>query len=104
MIILVNKGRKLFNGKRLTDVWFFDRVVGKEQLHQNQKPVDLLKQCIEKHSDENDLVFDGFVGSGSIGEAALRTGRKFLGIEIDKNYFNMTKERLENINYERLER
>ncbi|NDO43208.1 site-specific DNA-methyltransferase [Thomasclavelia cocleata] len=100
MIILVNKGRKFFNGKRLTDVWYFDRVSGKKQLHQNQKPIELLEQCIRKHSDENDIVFDGFAGSGSTGEAALRTGRKFLGIEIDKNYFNIANKRLERVEQE----
>ena len=67
MLVLVNKGRKKFNGKRLTDVWHFDRVSGKKQLHQNQKPVELLEQCIKKHSNENDVVFDGFAGSGSTG-------------------------------------
>ena len=49
IIFLVNKGRKCFNGKRITDVWMFDKISGKKQLHQNQKPVDLLKQCILKN-------------------------------------------------------
>ena len=47
IIFLVVKGKKHFNGKRLTDIWEFDRVSGKKQLHQNQKPLDLIKQCIE---------------------------------------------------------
>lgn len=51
IIFLVNKGRACFHGKRLTDVWEFPRVVGKEQLHQNQKPTELIEQCIEKHSN-----------------------------------------------------
>lgn len=97
IMFLVNKGRKHFNGKRLTDVWHFDRVAGKSQLHQNQKPVDLLEQCILKHSNENDVVFDGFMGSGSTGVACMNTNRKFIGIELNQNYFNIAKERIENL-------
>ena len=97
IIFLVNKGRKYFNGKRITDVWMFDRISGKKQLHQNQKPVDLLKQCILKHSDENDIVFDGFMGSGSTGVACIETNRKFIGVELDKKYFEIAKERIENL-------
>ena len=94
IIFLVNKGRKCFNGKRITDVWMFDRISGKKQLHQNQKPVDLLKQCILKHSDENDIIFDGFMGSGSTGVACIETNRKFIGVELDKKYFEIAKTRI----------
>ena len=97
IIFLANKGRKCFNGKRITDVWMFDRISGKKQLHQNQKPVDLLKQCILKHSDENDIIFDGFMGSGSTGVACIETDRKFIGVELDKKYFEIAKERIEKI-------
>lgn len=96
IIFLVNKGRKCFNGSRITDVWNFNRVAGKNQLHQNQKPIDLLEQCILKHSNENDIVFDGFMGSGSTGVAALNLGRNFIGIELNENYFNIAKNRIEN--------
>ena len=97
IIFLVNKGRKCFNGKRITDIWMFDKISGKKQLHQNQKPVDLLKQCILKHSDENDIIFDGFMGSGSTGVACIETNRKFIGVELDKKYFEIAKERIENL-------
>ena len=97
IIFLVNKGRKYFNGKRITDVWMFDKISGKKQLHQNQKPVNLLKQCILKHSDENDIIFDGFMGSGSTGVACIETNRKFIGVELDKKYFEIAKERIENL-------
>ena len=97
IIFLVNKGRKCFNGKRITDVWMFDKISGKKQLHQNQKPVNLLKQCILKHSDENDIIFDGFMGSGSTGVACIETNRKFIGVELDKKYFEIAKERIENL-------
>lgn len=83
-IIYANKGRKKINGKRITDVWHFDRVVGNEQIHQNQKPLDLIKRCIIKSSEERDIVFDGFMGSGTTAVSAKLTNRKFIGTELDE--------------------
>jgi site-specific DNA-methyltransferase (adenine-specific) len=94
IIFLVNKGRKLFNGKRITDIWEFDRLVGKKQQHQNQKPVDLLKQCIEKHSDVGDLVYDPFCGVGSTLVASKALGRQYLGVELDETYIPIIESRL----------
>ena len=93
-IILVNKGNAKIRGKRIHDVWKFDKVVGKSQLHQNQKPVPLLKQCILKHSDEGDVVFDGFGGSGSTAIAARECNRGFIVIEKDDEYFSVAEKRL----------
>ncbi len=94
VILLLNKGRAPFFGKRIGDVWHFPRVAGKKQLHQNQKPVELMIQCIEKHSQEGDVVFDGFVGSGTTAVAALRTGRRFIGFEIEPRYWRMAADRI----------
>ncbi len=93
LIFLVNKGRKFFNGKRLSDVWFFDRVAGKEQIHQNQKPIPLIEQCIEKHSKKGDLVFDGFMGVGTTALAASNLDRRYLGFEIEPKYYDLAIER-----------
>lgn len=57
-IIFASKGQPKIRGKRISDVWQFARVKPKEQEHQNQKPVDLLIQAIEKSSDEGAVVFD----------------------------------------------
>lgn len=95
IVFLVNKGRKKFNGKRISDVWYFDRVVGKKQLHQNEKPLDLIRQCIEKHSDPNDTVFDGFVGSGTTPLACKELDRNFIGFELDSKYYEIAMKRLE---------
>lgn len=94
LIFLVNKGQKNFNGERLTDVWKFDRVPHEHLIHQNQKPLPLIEQCIEKHSYENDLIFDGFMGSGTTAIAAMNTNRKFLGCELDKGYFDVAQKRI----------
>ncbi|EHT8056336.1 site-specific DNA-methyltransferase [Staphylococcus pseudintermedius] len=95
IIFLVSKGRALFNGERLTDVWEFKRVVGKNQLHQNQKPIELIEQCITKHSNKNDVVFDGFIGSGTTAIACMNTGRNYMGYELDKDYYDIAVERIE---------
>ncbi|EJO7197238.1 site-specific DNA-methyltransferase [Staphylococcus pseudintermedius] len=94
IIFLVSKGRALFNGERLTDVWEFKRVVGKNQLHQNQKPIELIEQCITKHSNKNDVVFDGFIGSGTTAVACLNTKRNYIGFELDEEYYDTANERL----------
>lgn len=94
MIILVNKGRALINGKRLTDVWKCNRVAGKSQLHQNEKPLSLIRTCIKKHSNENDVVFDGFMGSGTTAVACKELKRNFIGTELEKKYYNICIKRL----------
>lgn len=96
LLFLVNKGRALFNGKRLTDVWNFNRIVGKKQIHQNQKPIELIERCILKHSKDGDVVFDGFMGSGTTAIACLNTNRKYIGFELDETYHKLSLERIEN--------
>lgn len=95
IIFLVNKGRKEFNGARITDVWNFDRISGTHQVHQNQKPLELILQCIEKHSKIGDIIFDGFMGSGTTGVASKQLDRKFIGCEIEEKYFNVAKNRIQ---------
>lgn len=93
-ILFGSKGRHILNGKRNSDVLSFKRVVGKKQLHQNQKPVDLLEFLIKKSSNEGDTVLDCFMGSGSTGVACVNTNRNFIGIELDNDYFNIAKKRI----------
>lgn len=97
-IIYAVKGRHILNPigdtKRHHNILKFNRVVGKNQVHQNQKPVDLLEFLIKKSSDEGDWVFDPFMGSGSTGVAATNIDRNFYGIELDKKYFDIAKDRI----------
>ena len=66
-------------------------------VHPTQKPVDLLEYLIKTYTSEGDLVLDFTMGSGSTGVACLNTNRRFIGIELDEKYFNIAKQRLENI-------
>lgn len=68
--------------------------------HPTQKPVALLEYLIKTYTNENDIVLDNCMGSGSTGVACVNTNRNFIGIELDENYFNIAKERIEKISLE----
>ena len=63
--------------------------------HPAQKPVAILKKMIEIASNENDIVFDPFMGVGSTGVAALKLNRRFVGVELDEAYFEAAKKRID---------
>lgn len=65
--------------------------------HPTEKPVELLKLLIENSSNEGNIVMDCFMGSGSTGIACINTNRKFVGIEIDKKYYDIAVERIQEI-------
>lgn len=65
-------------------------------IHPTQKPVDLLEWLIKTYTNECETVLDNCMGSGSTGVACANTNRKFIGIELEENYFNIAKERIEN--------
>jgi site-specific DNA-methyltransferase (adenine-specific) len=69
------------------------------RVHPTQKPVDLLEYLIKTYTNEGELVLDFTMGSGSTGVACVNTNRKFIGIELDENYFNIATNRIfENYN------
>lgn len=76
---------------------YFPVDYGKARLHPTQKPVALMKYLIKTYSNEGDLILDNTMGSGSTGEACLRTNRRFIGIEKHKPYFDVAKSRLEKV-------
>ena len=62
--------------------------------HPTQKPVEVMEWLIKRLSNENDIILDPFMGSGSTGVACKNTNRKFIGIELDKDYYNIAMKRL----------
>lgn len=66
----------------------------KNPFHPTQKPLRILEHIIKVASKENDMVFDPFMGIGSTGHAALNLNRNFIGVEIDKKYFEAAEKRL----------
>ena len=65
-------------------------------VHPTQKPVDLLKYLIKTYTNEGMTVLDNCMGSGSTGVAAKKLNRNFIGMELDKEYFEIAKQRIEN--------
>lgn len=63
-------------------------------IHPTQKPLQLMDRCIKLWTNEEDIILDPFMGSGSTGVACKNNSRKFLGIEKNKEFFEISKERL----------
>jgi len=90
--------KQLSNGKQMRNVWEITPPQRKEKAHgkhPTQKPLKLLERILLASTNEGDIVLDPFNGSGSTGVAALRLGRKYLGIEISEEYLDLTIKRLE---------
>lgn len=67
---------------------------GRHGLHPTEKPVPLMMELVELFSSPGDLVCDPFMGSGTTGVAAVRLGRKFVGIEMDERFFDVACQRI----------
>ena len=74
----------------------FSNASQKDKLHPTQKPVGLLEYLIKTYTNEDEVILDFTMGSGSTGVACLNTNRKFIGIELDEKYFEIAKNRIEN--------
>jgi len=85
-------------GKQMKSVWEIPPPEPEEKRfgkHLTQKPLRLLERILLAASNEGDLVLDPFMGSGTTALAALRTHRRFIGIEIEKEYIRRSKQRLD---------
>ena len=87
-IITINKGDRF-----PLQLLKFNR--NKNKLHPTQKPVNLLEYLIKTYTNENDTVLDFTMGSGSTGVAAKNLNREFIGIELDQEYYKLSKNRIE---------
>lgn len=89
----LRKTTTINNGDRHPkSVQFFKR--DKNKVHPTQKPVKMLEYLIKTYTDEGDTVIDFCMGSGSTGVACRNLNRNFIGIELDENYFNIAKQRI----------
>ena len=88
----VEKSRGSSKQKYPISVREFNSVRGGQ--HPTQKPVALLEYLIRTYTDEGDTVLDFTMGSGSTGVAAMNTGRRFIGIELDPGYFDIAVTRI----------
>lgn len=67
-------------------------------LHPTQKPVGLMEYLIKTYTNENEIVLDSTMGSGTTGVAAINTNRNFIGIELDDVYFKLAEDRIKKVN------
>lgn len=92
-----------FNSEYDNGIYNFPLCHGKERLeHPTQKPLGLIKSLILKHSKEGDLILDTFSGTGTTAVACIETGRKFICVERDEKYYQLSKSRLEQISIEKI--
>ena len=95
LCFFINKGKDL-KGKRESDVITKAYRTG-NVYHPTQKPVNLMAYFIEKSSNKNDLVLDCFSGSGSTAIACHQTGRRFIGAELDKEFYDVSMKRIKEV-------
>jgi site-specific DNA-methyltransferase (adenine-specific) len=92
-----------YEGKTKIDDQYFPQSVidftngdrTKENDHPTQKPLDLIRYLIKTFSNENDLVFDGYMGSGTTAHACIKENRNFIGAELNKEYYDKSIKRIE---------
>jgi len=90
----VKKGSSTFNSKYDNGIYRYPLQGGKWRFHPTQKSLPLFEELICKHSNEGDKVLDCFLGSGTTAVACAKNSRKFLGCEIDQDFFQKSVERL----------
>ncbi len=77
-----------------TDVWDDIDFYSEKRYHPTQKPLKLISRLILASSNEGDIVLDPFSGAGSTQLSSIRLGRKYIGIELDENYFKIANQRI----------
>ena len=84
---------KVLKGKMPVSIQIFKK--DKDKYHPTQKPVELLEYLVKTYTNEDMIVLDNTMGSGSTGVACMNTNRRFIGIELDDKYFDIAKDRIE---------
>jgi site-specific DNA-methyltransferase (adenine-specific) len=90
----IKKSKPTFNSSYDKAVYEYPIQGGKDRFHPTQKNTKMFEELIEKHSNEGDVVLDPFLGSGTTAVAASATGRKFIGCELDEEYFTKAMARI----------
>jgi site-specific DNA-methyltransferase (adenine-specific) len=87
-LIAIKGSKPTFNSSYDNGIYSFPLQGGKNRFHPTQKSLKLFEELIKKHSNENDLVVDTFLGAGTTAMASKNTNRKFKGCEISKEYYD----------------
>ena len=81
----------------VTDVWDDINFYSEKRIHPTQKPEKLIERLVLTSSNENDIILDPFMGSGTTAYVCMKNDRKFIGYEIDKDYYEKSLKRIEDI-------
>lgn len=92
LIIFATTGRRILNGDRPVNIIRYPKATNLQ--HPTEKPTGLIEKLIEVSTNKDELVLDPFMGSGSTCVAAKNKSRKYLGIEIDKQWFELAQRRI----------
>ncbi len=93
-VLFMRKGKaKSINNASSKTVHKFNNIVGNKK-HPTEKPTDLMELYVRNSSKENEIILDPFMGSGSTGVACINTNRKFIGIELSEEYYNIAVRRI----------
>ena len=90
----IKKSKPTFNSKYDKGIYEYPLQGGKQRFHPTQKSLPLFEDLIKKHSNEGDLVLDCFAGSATTAIAAMNTNRRFIGCEMEEEYYNKSLERI----------
>ena len=91
----VKGGKPTFHSEYDNGIYHCPICHEKDRFHPTQKPLQLIEEMIKKHTNEDDLIVDCFMGSGTTGVAAINLNRNFIGIESNNEYFEKAKTRIE---------
>lgn len=96
----VKSGKPVFHSEYDNGIYKHPIYHDKNRFHPTQKPIKLIEELIEKHSNKGDVVLDCFSGSGTTAIACINTYRNFVGCEISREYFEKSVERISSIDGE----
>lgn len=97
-ILIAQKGSPshAWNGGNNTpNVWRINKIIPNKNQHPTEKPIKLMQKIIYIHSNPGDIILDPFMGHGSTGVAAIIEGRRFIGYEIEKRFYDVACQRIE---------
>jgi site-specific DNA-methyltransferase (adenine-specific) len=92
--IVAHKGDCSIRGKRCGSVWQSGKVNPNNMVHPTEKPIDLIQRLAKSFSDETDLVFDPFLGSGTTAVACEELKRRWIGCELVEKYCKISDDRI----------
>jgi len=93
ILMLSKRPARNINNLGSKNILSINNIIG-NKIHPTEKPIELMDVMINNSSNENDIILDPFMGSGSTGVSCKKNNRKFIGIEIDDNYFKIAEKRI----------